>query len=435
MTKQFLLPDLGEGVKEGQVLRLLVAEGDPIAEDQLLMEVETDKAAVEIPSPYSGRVARWHVSEQQVVNVGDLLVTFDVAGAPADTTTPANTPENTPASTPANTGTPTVASGPTPSRKPASPAVRKLARTLGVDLSTVDGSGPGGRVLRADVEGAVVAGAAPPSTLAAPRPAVSAVPTTRVRTPEPALAVASVSEPAGVDGTDAYGEVRRAPISKIRRAIAEAMSYSASTIPHVTDTDDADVTALDHLRRGYNESAPPERRVGLLAFLVRATVRSLQAYPLFNASFDEGAGEIIYKRYINIAVGIHTERGLVAPILRDADQLGVVEIQQGINVLVDKARTGTFALDDTRGATYTISNAGAMGGSRYSTPIITHPQVAVLAVGRSRQMPWIVDGDLQPRLIMPLSHSIDHRIIDGGGEIAFMKQLIGDLENPARIVL
>ena len=432
--KDFKLPDLGEGIKEGQVLRLLVAQGEPIDEDQLLMEVETDKSAVEIPSPVTGIVERWHVSENETVNVGDLLVTFGErdGASPTPTVVKRAASSVSSAAPPTSTAATAVPAGAAPrpgARTPASPAVRKLARTLRVDLETVAATGPGGRVLRVDVENAAngTASVAAPASPAPMPPITSSPPVTPGTQPTPT--------PEGRDDHDGIGPVKRVPMSRTRQAIARAMSHAASTIPHVTDTEDADVTELDRLRRGYNESVPPERKLGLLPFVVRAVARALQIHPIFNASLSEDASEIIYKTYCNVAVGVQTERGLVAPVLRDAEQQRVPDIAVALEALAEGARRGTLSLDQTRGATYTISNAGAMGGSRYSTPIITHPQVAVLAVGRSRQRPWVVDGELVPRLIMPLSHSIDHRLIDGAVEIAFLRHIVGDLENPARLML
>lgn len=426
MARQFTLPDLGEGVSEGQVLRLLVAEGDRVEEDQLLMEVETDKAAVEIPSPHAGTIARWHVSERQTVNVGDVMVTFGDAGS-ADGTDPPRPrlPSHADGASTTRPAAPVPSPAPSRpgsrSRTPASPAVRTLARARGVDIDAIAGSGPGGRVTRADVERAA-------TPAPGPAPATASAHGTADR----------VEERPATDGTDAHGPVRREPLSKMRRAIATTMSRAVATIPHVTDSDDADVTDLDRLRRGYNESIAAHDkpgRIGLLPFVIRAVVRALQANPIVNASYDEERQEIVYKRYFNIAVGVQTERGLVAPVLAGVDRMSVPEIDSALREMIDRARKGSVTLESTRGATYTISNAGALGGSRYSTPIITPPQVAVLAVGRSRPQPWVVDGRVVPRLIMPLSHSMDHRVIDGALEIAYMKHLIGDLENPGRLSL
>jgi pyruvate/2-oxoglutarate dehydrogenase complex dihydrolipoamide acyltransferase (E2) component len=406
MSSKFRLPDLGEGVTEGQIVRVLVAEGDHVIEDQPLMEVETDKAAVEIPSPYTGIVAQVHVTEQQVVNVGDVMVTFaaDEAEPTAVEVKPAA--RMSAASTPA---TAAVVQRSADRPKPASPAVRKLARKLGVDLESIDGSGPAGRVTRADVEQAA---AAPPLS---PTPA-----------PIP-----------GTADTDTWGPIRREKVSRARRTIAEAMARSKAAIPHVTDTDDADITDLDRLRKGYESPERPDRKLTVLPFVIRAVALALSRHPIFNASYnaDADTGEIIYHDYIGIAIGVHTERGLVAPVLRDPNQMTIPGIADELSKLAEKARAGSFEVNDTRGGTFTISNAGAMGGSRYSTPIINHPQAAVLALGRSRHQPWVVEGAVAPRLILPLSVSFDHRIIDGAHAIAFMREIVNLLQNPASLML
>ena len=412
MTREFRLPDLGEGVTEGEVVRLMISEGDRVKEDQPLMEVETDKAAVEIPSPYSGVISQLHVVEKQVVNVGDVMITFDeVAGAGTE---PASQHAAPAPATPAARSTP-VASSPTaaPAGRitPASPAVRKLARTLGVKLETVGGSGPGGRVLREDIERAAAAPAAAP-------PARTAAPT-------------SSSTP----GQDTWGSTRREAVTRARRSIAETMARSASTIPHVTDTDDADVTDLDRLRRGYEPPDGVERKLTILPFVVKATALALRRHPIFNASYDEAAGEIIWHDYVSIAIGVATERGLIAPVIRNTDRLSIAETADALADLADRSRRAAFEVNDTRGGTFTLSNAGAMGGSRYSTPIINPPQAAILALGRTRSQPWVIDGQVVPRLILPLSLSFDHRIIDGAAEVHFMQEIIGLLENPARLLV
>lgn len=436
MVKEFRLPDLGEGVHEGQVIRLLVAEGEPVTEDQPLLEVETDKAAVEIPSPTSGTIAKWHVQEQQMVNVGDVMVTFGEQSSTTERaadrseqsagnrklTVAARKGEAVSAGAQRTSGSLIPQQAAATARKPASPAVRKLARQLGVDLDTIEGSGPAGRVLREDVETA--ANGQQPAVVAKAAPKERPVPR--------ALPQQAFPE---TDDADQYGPIRREPLTQARKTIAAVMSQS-NAIPHVTDSDDADVTDLDRLRRDYASQDRDDGRpkLTILAFLIRAVARALRAFPEFNASFDLENQQIIYRHYVNIAVGVHTERGLVAPVIRNADQLDVPGIAVALDEIVTKARTVSFSVDDTRGGTYTISNAGAFGGSRYSTPLITPPQVAVLAAGRSRLMPWVVDGQIQPRLILPLSHSIDHRLLDGGQEIAFMKQVIADLEYPGRLL-
>ncbi len=408
MARDFRLPDLGEGVTEGQVVRVMVAEGERVREDQPLVEIETDKASVEIPSPWSGVVARVHVAPKQVLNVGDVMITFSEVAEATEV-------QFKPAARSAHAAT-SVAARPAAApdvshragHKPASPAVRKMARDLGVDIEAVPGSGPGGRVTQEDLERAASGrGVSAPKAPAAP----------------------------AVPGTDAWGTTRREPLSRARRTIAEAMVRSATTIPAATDCDDADVTDLDRLRRGYKSPIDPGRRLTLLPFAIRATAQTLRKYPVFNASYDAENNEVVFHDYVAIAVGVHTERGLIAPVLRDADRLAIPQIADALAVLAEKARSASFEVNDTRGGTFTISNAGAAGGSRYSTPIINPPQAAILALGRARLQPWVVEGRIVPRLVLPLSISFDHRLIDGAEEIHFMQEIIALLENPAALLL
>ncbi|MCH2133183.1 MAG: 2-oxo acid dehydrogenase subunit E2 [Phycisphaerales bacterium] len=443
-TREFKLPDLGEGVHEGQVMRLLVSEGEQVAEDQHIMEVETDKAAVEIPSPVTGRVQRIHVEEKQLVHVGDVMFTFesDEASAPG---TPAPEPSSTPVQSSRPAPPPRSGTG---RRTPASPSVRRLARQMGIEISTVQGSGPGGRVTRRDLEqhGTTTVPTPPPApvipaTPTAPTtptaaPAPQAVPATPVvsRAPSPPASALALDIEGRVD-TDHYGEIVRAPLTQARKAISQVMSTAWMTIPHVTDCNDADITELETLRRSFQDPGRPERRITTLAFVIRAVCRALSTFPILNASLDETSGEIIFRRYVNIGIGVDTPRGLVAPVIRNADRMGVGELADHLQVIGDNARNATFSIEDTRGGTYTISNAGAMGQTRYSTPIITPGQVACLAVGRARKMPWVVDDEVVPRLILPLSHSMDHRLVDGGREVPFIGHVIDDLENPMRFML
>ena len=428
MTVEFKLPDLGEGVHEGQIVRLHVREGEAIREDQPLMEVETDKAAVEIPSPYTGTVSRVHVSENQLVHVGDVMYTFDtsdatpaVASAPSAEPTPAI--DHAPAATPK---TQRVAGRPTP----ASPSVRRMARERGLKIDDLAGSGPGGRVTRADVEAATgrTAQVADPPSPEPSTPAAAILPATTVRNTN-----ALVLE--GVEDSDDYGMIVRQPLSQARKTISNVMSTAWQTIPHVTDCNDADITELDRMRKEFHDPNHPDRRVTVLAFVVRAVCRSLQNIPILNARLDEASNEVIYRRYVNIGIGVETERGLVAPVIHGAEQMSVGEIADALDIITSNARSASFGVNDTRGGTYTISNAGAMGPTRYSTPIIMPGQVGCLALGRARKMPWVVDDEIVPRLILPLSHSMDHRLVDGGREIPFIGHLIEDLQNPMRFMV
>jgi len=404
---EFKLPDLGEGVHEGQILAVHVKEGQSIAEDDLLLEVETDKAAVEIPSPYSGTVTTVHVKDKQLVHVGDVMVTFRI--------------ENT-----VDSDTREVPVSPSTTGVRSSPSVRKLARTLGIDITTIGGTGQGGRITREDVEMNIEE---PVENIV-----VDATPLTTTRTPSiPTLKIETEIE--GIQEQNEYGIVIRQPMSQARKSIAKAMSHAWETIPHVTDCNDADITDIDALRKNFKDPDQPNLKLTLLPFVLKAVCRSLKKYPILNATICQESDDILFRQYINIAIGVDSERGLIAPVIRNVEQMSIGEISAHLDQITANARSASFTLADTKGATYTISNAGAIGRTRYSTPIIQKDTVACLAVGRSRLMPWVVNGKVVPRLILPLSHSIDHRLIDGGREIPFIEHLINDLEHPMRFAV
>ena len=404
---EFKLPDLGEGVHEGQILAVHVKEGQSIAEDDLLLEVETDKAAVEIPSPYSGTVTTVHVKDKQLVHVGDVMVTFSI--------------ENT-----VDSDTREVPESPSTTGVRSSPSVRKLARTLGIDITTIGGTGQGGRITREDVEMNIEE---PVENVV-----VDATPLTTTRTPSiPTLKIETEIE--GIQEQNEYGIVIRQPMSQARKSIAKAMSHAWETIPHVTDCNDADITDIDALRKNFKDPDQPNLKLTLLPFVLKAVCRSLKKYPILNATICQESDDILFRQYINIAIGVDSERGLIAPVIRNVEQMSIGEISAHLDQITANARSASFTLADTKGATYTISNAGAIGRTRYSTPIIQKDTVACLAVGRSRLMPWVVNGKVVPRLILPLSHSIDHRLIDGGREIPFIEHLINDLEHPMRFAV
>lgn len=296
---------------------------------------------------------------------------------------------------------------------PAGPAVRRLARELGVDLDRVHGTGPDGRITREDVINAV-----------------------RHANEVAATSGRAASPSTGPAERDNYGIVRRETMSKIRKTIAENMVRSATTIPHLTNFDDADITELERLRK---ESAAAYSHSGIkltsLAFVLKAVSMALKQHPTLNASLDMETGEIIYKQYVNLGVAVDTERGLIVPVLRGVDALSIPQIAQGIQALAEKVRHGQQSLDDLRGGTFTISNLGAVGG-QYSTPIINHPQVAILLAGRSRKVPVVTaDDKIEPRLTMPLSLSYDHRLVDGAAASRFLNEVIGYLESPGRLLL
>lgn len=451
------LPNLGDGIKSGDILEVLVKEGETIKKDQGLVEVETDKASVEVPSSHAGKVTKIHVSAGQTVDIGGTIVTLEVtegAGAAAPAAKPAPAAEK-PAAAPAK---PAAEAKPVPAAKPAAeapkpaapapakpapapaakpapvavapaaeeevqvdesgvaagPAVRRFAREVGVDLRNVSGTGPGGRITRDDVLNAV--------RTASARPA--------------AAAGGAAAAKSGSGQSDNWGPVRIEKMSKIRKTIASKMHESWSTCPRVTNFDDADITELERIRSSSKDDyAKAGVKLTTLPFIVKACAMALKNHPAVNAVIDTEAGEIIYKEYVNIGIAVDSDRGLVVPALRGADHLSIAEVARGIGTLADKVREGNFGVDDLRGSTFTISNLGAIGGT-YSTPMINYPEVAILLVGRARKLPIVTEGDkIEIRLMLPLSLSYDHRLIDGATAQRFLNDIMGYLKAPGRLLL
>lgn len=482
MAEEMKLPDLGEGVESADVVRVLVGEGDTISENDPVIEIETEKAAVEVPSAVSGTVSKIHVQEGDTIKPGDLLLTIGAEGesggeekaeapqkeqpaarateAPSEETAPgqeaeqkehvgekpeakeqeAGKEEAPPGETPgpgerapARAGGPPGGHGGTTAAPgeaiiPAGPAVRRYARQLGVDLRRVQGSGPGGRIVKEDIEVAVRRGlqgradetAAPPSP---PPEAPGQAPSPPPR------------ETAGEHGSDAFGPVRREKLSNVRRTVARRMSESASTIPHVTNFDDADVTDLEGLRQQVKEDLAAEGvKLTALAFVAKAVARAVKAHPEVNSSLDEDKERIVHKDYVNLGIAVDTPRGLLVPVVREAGAKSVVELAAAIGELSDRARSGELSREEMRGGTFTISNMGALGG-RYSTPIINKPEAAILLLGRSRPQQVVRDGRARIRVVMPLSLSYDHRIVDGADAARFLNAVIEGLESPGKLLL
>ena len=290
---------------------------------------------------------------------------------------------------------------------PAGPAVRRLARELGVDLSRVQGTGPSGRITREDVIGAV----------------------------RHATGAGTGPMQSGAHDRDAWGPIRREPISKMRKTIAANMVRSATTIPHLTNFDDADITELERIRKGsVADYAGSNVKLTSLVFVMKAVALSLKQHPTLNASLDMETGQIIYKDYVNLGIAVDTQRGLVVPVLRDVDRMTISTIAQALTTVAEKAKATQYSLEDLRGGSFTISNLGAIGGT-YSTPIINYPEVAILLVGRSRKLPVVVQDRIEPRLMMPLSLSYDHRLVDGAAAARFLNEVIGYLQSPGRLRL
>jgi pyruvate dehydrogenase E2 component (dihydrolipoamide acetyltransferase) len=307
--------------------------------------------------------------------------------------------------------------------EPAGPEARRVARELGVDLSQVQGTGKGGRITVEDVR-AAAAPALAKTQSAAFKEEIAARPAAR-----------EAVVPPGEVGEDAYGRVRRQPMPRIRRTIAAQMVKSANTIPHVTNFDDADVTDLERMRK----SIPPAQlglnaKLTAMPLVIRAVALALRQHPLLNASFDEEKEEIVYKEYVNLGVAVDTPRGLVVPAIRNVDQMDVLSISRQLTRLASRARAAEFSVDELRGGTFTISNLGAVGGT-YSTPVINHPEVAILLLGRSRWLPTVYDGKIEARLMIPLSLSYDHRVVDGATAGRFLNEVIDYLQSPAKLLL
>jgi len=450
MAIDFKLPNLGENIDSGDVISVLVKEGDVVKANQGIIEVETGKATVEIPSPSAGTIAKLFVKAGGSIKVGGVIAQIEAsAGGAAPAAKPAAAPAQAPkAEAPKPAAAPVAAPKPAPvaakpeevttpetkpspvtdpapasavaedehegSAAPAGPATRRLARELGVDLSRVAGTGPNGRITRDDV-------------IAAVRKSTSAPPSTGG-----AKTSAKPSGGEGTPGEDKHGPIRTQPMSRTRKAIVGAMTRSLS-IPALTNFDDADITELDRMRKGSSE-AKGAVKLTMLPFVMKAVAMALKAHPNLNASLDLENEAVIYKDYVNLGCAIDTDRGLVVPVIKDVDQLSIPAISGAIGEIADKAKAGKLGQADVSGATFTISNLGAIGGT-YSTPIISQPEVAILLLGRSRYLPVVVNEKIEIRLMMPLSLSYDHRLIDGATAARFLNEVKNFLQVPGRLLL
>ncbi len=433
MDIEFKLPELGENVETGDIVAVLVGEGDRIEANQPVCELETDKAVVEIPCPHAGKIAKVHFQKGDTVNVGQTLLTLEAEAqrepvaeeAPPTEQPVADRATADSASAPAAAAMAPPAAPAPGGPVPAGPAARRLARELGVDLRTLKGTGARGRITEDDVRAA-----AGPGGATIPAPAVPAAPAP----PTPAVSLEPVVPP-GEPGEDSWGPIRREKMSRIRQTIAAQMARSASTIPHVTNFDDADVTDLEHLRKGVPKGyLGANIKLTTMPFLMKAVAIALRRHPTLNASLDEESQEIVYKQYVHLGVAVDTPRGLVVPVLRNVDRMTIPEIARALASVAERARAVQFGIEDLRGGTFTVSNLGAVGG-QYSTPIINYPEVALLLLGRSRWMPVVREGNVQTRLMMPLSLSYDHRLVDGAAAARFLNEVIDLLQSPGMLLL
>jgi pyruvate dehydrogenase E2 component (dihydrolipoyllysine-residue acetyltransferase) len=426
MARSFKLPDLGEGIHEGEVLAVPVKVGQEINEGDIILEVETDKAAVEIPSPYTGRIQELLVKPGDIVNVGDVMMTF--SNGKGDAVIEEGKPSKK-AAAPAETVAADTRLSPAPKEGPvpASPATRRLARELGVDLHFVTPSGPAGLVTAEDVRQFAQNGKVDKNITAVSSPVAHGV------QPSP------ISEPPLPDFTR-WGLVERVPFRSIRRATGKQMSLAWSLIPHVNSQDVIDTTKLEAFRQKHKaEIESVGGKLTLTVFALKAIATALKTYPNFNATLDTANAEIIIKQYFNIGVAVNTDRGLIVPVVRDVDRKSIKELSVELNDLVQRTRARKTTLEEMQGGTFTITNAGAMGGGFFA-PIINYPEVAIMGVGQARMQPVVRDrgkGDFQivPRLMMPVVLCIDHRVLDGADAIKFLRVIIESLEDPDELLM
>ena len=451
MPTEFRLPELGENIEAGDLVKVLVSVGDTINQDQPILELETDKATVEVPSPFRGRIKAIHVKEGQKIKVGQLILTVDdgtqgltvakeeekkpeapKAASAAPAPVPAEVGEADvmpPVSVPAP-GAAGVEEARTPEElfdleasdaerqlaaeraqprplAPAAPSIRRLARELGVDINRVSGTGPGGRISEADVK--------------AHAKRLISEPVARA-----GAGVATVPLP---DFTR-WGEVERKTMSNVRRKTAEHMSYAWSTVPQVTQYDKADVTTLEDLRKRYGKMAEGAgAKLTVTAVALKVAASALKVFPQFAASVDVARNEIVYKKYFHIGVAVDTDRGLLVPVIRDVDKKNIVELSVELARAAEKARSRKLVAEDMEGGVFTITNLGGIGGTAFS-PIVNAPEVAILGISRASLEPVLVNGGFQSRLILPLSLSYDHRLIDGADAARFLRWVAEALEQP-----
>ncbi|HKJ76110.1 MAG TPA: dihydrolipoamide acetyltransferase family protein [Gammaproteobacteria bacterium] len=423
MAQEFQFHDPGEGIHEAEILDLYVAEGDRVRDGDSLMSIETDKAAIDLPASFSGTVESLNVAEGDVAQVGDVLLTY----REEDEGEPSSGADSGEAAAPQGQETEDADAAPAPPRRhdrpvPAAPATRRLAREQGVDLHAVQGSGPGGRVTPDDVRRAAQGGseAAPESGVEKPR--------------EPAPTAAE-----GLPDFSQWGEIERQPLRSIRRTIARRMSESWRQAPQVMHADVADITDLERFRQHHK--AEVEENGGKLTttvLVIKAVVAALKEFPRFNASLDPQSGELILKHYFHIGVAVATERGLMVPVVRDADRKSISELAVEMGRLADRARNGEVDREEMRGGTFSVTNPGPLGGTVF-TPLVNYPEVAILGVGQARLEP-VVEGDLEdytivPRLQLPLSFTFDHRVNDGADAARFVSSVIAKLADPDCLLL
>lgn len=453
--KNFVIPELGENISSATIVKVLVKVGEMVEPDRPVLELETDKATIEVPSDVTGKVVEVKVNEGDSVSIGQVIFSVEESGGVA---TASETPK---AEVVAEVEKPALLAPPAPvevapvvtqeqlpsveenvtenfapvvntlveppkailvenqppilsNAAPAAPSVRRLAREIGVDVNQIKGTGPGGRILLDDVK-------AFSKSLHQQRNEMQHIRVEQHQEPLPDFSK--------------FGETEKVVMSNIRQKTAEHLSYAWHTIPHVTQFDKADITQLEEFRKSYAKSAEKFGvKLTVTAILVKIISSAMKAFPQFNASVDMQNKAIIYKKYFNIGIAVDTEFGLIVPVIKNADKLNIIEISKEINTLAEKARTKKVGITDMQGGCFTITNLGGIGGTAF-TPIINAPEVAILGVSKGSIEPVYIDGKFEPRLMLPLSLSYDHRVIDGADGIRFLRWVIEALENPMKLII
>lgn len=427
-TVEYKLPELGENIEQGDVVSVLVSVGERVEENQPVLELETDKATIEVPVTVSGVVKEIHVSQGEQAQVGQLVLTIETTAATAPPLEPVERkaePEPAPKAAPQKATVPApeaeewpvqhdipdkISPDPARSQVPAAPNLRRLAREIGVDITQVQGSGPGGLITMDDVK-------------------------KRARERLTGSVAPSPVQDSSLPDFSQWGEVQREPMSNVRRATAEHVSGAWNSIPHVTQFDRADIQELEQLRKRFGPRAEEAGgKLTITAILVKVLAAALKAFPKFNASIDMANREIIYKQYYHVGIAVDTERGLLVPVIRDVDRKNILELSVELTEVAEKARNRKLALEDMQGGCISITNLGGIGGTNF-TPIVNAPEVAILGVARGRVEPVYRDGQFEPRLMLPLALSYDHRLIDGADAARFLRWIVQALEDPVSMSL
>lgn len=432
-TQDVKLPDIGEGVTEGELVKWLVKPGDTVKVDQPVVEIMTDKATVEVPTPYAGVVKELKYKEGDIMPIEKTMLVLETGGAsaakaeapakaaptPAAKSAPAAAPQMSASAAPAKATSVSASNGggmdvyppAADSKVLATPATRRLAREMNVDINQLQGSGLAGRVTREDVAGGAKGGASAPAA--------------RGGGMAPRLAYQG---PAGA-------MEERVPLRGVRKKIAENLQMAKQIIPHFTLAEEANVTALVELRAQAKAAAEKMgAKVTFLPFIMKAMIATIREFPMFNASIDDQASEIVYKKYFNLGFAADTPNGLLVPVIKNADMKTVLELSKEIQELATKARDGKLSLEEMKGATITITNIGSVGGT-YATPIINHPEVAILGMYKIVDRPVWKDGTWVPAKMMNFTITCDHRLIDGAVAANFMKAFVSRIESPSSLML